>query len=275
MISRRVPEARNVLCDCLKSVFRKDEESAWTIVASRAHSSSYTYESGISDAKDDDESIYSTRHFTFTNDLLTAPVYRRLALHELSRPNSTRDPNAASSCNAPGHTSQLSVHARPSSTFRFPDITAPSREMESPTRSNKSYATYDDPRLVEVLDQAADGSSAVSDFEWLRSHPSGFRPQRYLPIRASLKREEMTIRDRERLDLKLINATRSGYLYEITVLLDNGADINAASPHNCQTILQIALMTHQSDSVVFFLLLFKTSISTFEMPGEGLYYTML
>jgi ankyrin repeat protein len=249
-----------MLCDCLKPVFRKDEESAWTIVASGGHSSVSTSETKSSVAKDDKDSIHSIRHFSFTNDLLTAPVYRRLTLNVLSRPKTVPNPTGASSSAATGDLSQLSAHRTPSKPFPSRGPTTPAIRTQSTTLSNHSHAKNHAPNFSALIDQAAGGaysSSTVSDLEWLRGGPSSLQVQRYLPIAASLKRGEMTVGDRTKLDLQLINATTRGSVDEMAMLLDNGADINAARSRNCQTLLQIALLTHQAESVIFFLLLYR------------------
>jgi ankyrin repeat protein len=251
-----MPEARNVLCDCLQSIFRRDEESAWTIVASAPRSSIHTTESVPSDMRADDEIRYPIKHFSFMNDLLTAPVYKRLTMNMLSRPRTAQCPEAVLPSNNKWH---LSHRASPSAPSRAPSFqgsaTITTRRQTVPSAS--SARTGEGHDLLDWIDRAAGksfSSSAVSDLWGFSAPQSEPKSQRYLPIRAILNREQMTVEERLALDLNLIGATRRGSMYEMAASLDSGADINAAPSPICETCLHIAVTTCKDERVVLFLL---------------------
>lgn len=82
-----------MVCEYLRPVFRKDEESAWTIVSGWSASSPGSFISASSTGHDTRDSVWSERSLAFINNLLTAPVYKRLALSALRPPRPTQKPN--------------------------------------------------------------------------------------------------------------------------------------------------------------------------------------
>lgn len=259
--TRTIHGARDVLCECLKPVFRKDEESAWTIVASTGRSSLHTSENVSNDVKADNESTYSIKYFSFTNDLLTAPVYKRLTLNLLSRPRTVQGLEDISPSNVSAHFANRAFHSAQPKALKSQDSAITTMRRQT-VPSASSGNPREGPDALLLIDHAAGKSfsfSTVSDLEWLKAGPSDPRPSRYLPIGASLNREQMTALERHTLDLQLIDATRRGSVYEMATFLDSGADINANPSHKCETALHIATTTHQDESVVLFLLHFENA----------------
>jgi ankyrin repeat protein len=264
-----------VLCDCPRPVFRKDEESAWTIVASAACSSLLTNQSASSDVRDDDASLHSAKHFSFTDDLLTAPVYKRVTLNMLSRSGTVPNPWDASSPSDARHLARNAAHPTRFKDASFEGYNATLVRWKS-TASETSASSSDGPDMLGLIDQAAGmtfSSSTVSD---RRLHQLGNRHQRsanhqslkYLPIRASPKREQMTAEECRTIDSKLYDAVRHGSLDEIALSLDDGADINAVALDSGDTILHVAMMTYQDDSLASFLLQYK-NVNIHVQNGKG------
>jgi ankyrin repeat protein len=265
-----MPEARNVLCDCLQPVFRRDEESAWTIVASAPRSSIHTTESVASDLRADNEIRYPIKHFSFMNDLLTAPVYKRLAINMLSRPRTVQCPEAVLPSNSNWHLSDRASPSAPSRAHSFQDSTTITMRRQTLPSASSAH-TGEGRDLSDLIDRAAGksfSSRAVSDLWGFSAPQSDPKPQRYLPIRAILNREQMTIEERLALDLDLIGATRRGSMYEMAASLDSGADINAAPSPTYETCLHIAVTTYKDERVVLFLLQYN-NVNVHARNGNG------
>ncbi len=225
-------------------MFRKDEESAWTIVASGAYSSVHTSETVSTDTRDENESLYSVKLFSFTNDLLTAPVYKRLALNMLRHPGKVQKPSAVRPSPATARLAERAVPltASKASFIRSSTTTIVRRKAGAHARDNCSEDP--EPDTLRLMGDAAGeifSPSTISDLDELRHdvlryHPvmrgsirSSLRFPKYLPLQATLKREQKTSENQHKLDLQLCAAAQSGSLDEIAALLDDGADINPKS----------------------------------------------
>ena len=279
---RPEPRARKLICDCLRPVFRKDEESAWTIVATRAPSSLYSF-SGISRIEGGPRnSIYSERSFAFTNDLLTAPVYKRLALSTLRRPRLSRKISGfppSSSIKLVAENRTLTDKSLAGSVHQS-CVTVTDKRSAAAATTNHVDAF--DTHLVQAINAAGEGftSSVVADYVrspiderptsstsytpelgtnnadgWILSPPS-----QWLPLRASVERAYFTADVQIKIDEELLDAVESGTLWDIAKALDAGADINAVKlPEPCETPLQLTKTRFVCCSALKLLLKYKNA----------------
>jgi hypothetical protein len=85
---RPVSSVQNAVLDLLQPVFRKDEESAWTIVktrqSTRAPSASIFSRSTRNQIPVEDAGQDGGRRFAFENDLFSGPVYKRILMMTLT-----------------------------------------------------------------------------------------------------------------------------------------------------------------------------------------------
>jgi Ankyrin repeats (3 copies) len=251
MSSRPQPKTRNLVCDCLRPVFRKDEESAWTIVATRAPSSRDSLSSLSKTKEDNSDSTWSFGSFAFINDLLTAPVYKRVVLSALQPPKASQKfygvpPSAYKDQTLPRKSPAASIHES--------CITITNRQSLAPTATNCINTTDGDSVLLAANAASASGvfsSSVVADL-------NGAKPFRWLPLRARVNRGQLTFEEESRIDAELLGAAKRNSLIRMAKALDAGADINsveAAGSH--QTALQIATNTLGCCSAVDFLLHYR------------------
>jgi hypothetical protein len=199
----------------------------------------FTSNSLTTGKQDDNESIYSVKQFSFTN------VYRRLKLKMLSRPEIVPVNRKVSSSSATGHLTKCGLR--------------PTIKGKIVKSARTSYLINDEPEVFHRIDSNAAGivfsPSIVSDLE---SFPSR-RSRKYLPIRATLKREQLTVEEKHTLDLTLLDAVRRGSLFESAATLDEGADINVIPPGGGDTPLQIAIANHEDKALVLFLLHYRNA----------------
>jgi hypothetical protein len=254
--SRPQPKTRGLVYDCLRPVFRKDEESAWTIVATEAASSRDSFDSISVNKETRRNSISSVRSFAFINDLLTAPVYKRLALSALqpAKPSQrshktlpSPSVEATSNEQTPDDKSQTaSVHKS--------CISTSNRQRRATATTNRLETADVDPVQLAVDVASASGtfsSSVIADLNEIRL-------SRWLPIRAIVSREHLTAEEQSSIDAELLNAAADNSLVGIAEALDAGADINAVdAPGSYQTALQIATNTSGGCSVVNFLVHYR------------------
>jgi hypothetical protein len=298
--NRSEPTARKLTCDCLRPVFRKDEESAWTIVATRAASSLHSY-SGISRIEGGRrDSMYSERSFAFMNDLLTAPVYKRLALSMLRRPRSSLKKSDV----PPSTSIKLVAEHR-----ALEDKSPPGSVDESCSTVNDKCPAIPTTDPVNTLDTelmkleigaSTEGfsSSVVVDYfhsgfrgsstshtghyfghifsRFYRWSPEDIDPSsrplpqsRWLPLLASVKRGNFTVEEQSDIDKELLNAVERGSLFETAQALDAGADINVAMlPEPCKTPLHVATTKVGCCPFLEFLLSYK-NVNLHVLDSEG------
>ena len=259
-----------MICDCLKPIFRKEEESAWTIVASGACSSLYTLDSISTGIRDDNDSLCSVKQFSFTNDLLTAPVYKRLALNMLRRPRGAQKPSAVLPSSATVHITNRALWPMTLTATSIQNSSITVSEEKPMTSSSSGPLGADEPVVLRLMSHAAGETfspSTLSDLNRLSSYPlnqylsflAGLRRPKYLPLQSTLRRERKTSDEQHSLDRQLLYATRNSSLHEIALLLDQGADINAMSLTSGNTPLQIAITAHQNELSALFLLQYKNA----------------
>jgi len=252
MTNRPQPNARSLVCDCLRPVFRKDEESAWTIVATGAASSRNSFSSLPNTKNDRRDSICSTRSFAFTNDLLTAPVYKRVALSALYLPKSSQKLLAGGPSTSIGSAADhqtLRSKSTPGSIHES-CIALMTKNLPAPTTTVHMNTTSADP--VQSAANAASGTFSHSTVTDLKG---SLLSSQWLPLRARVRRANLTGEERSKIDAHLLDAVERNFLIEIAGALDAGADINALRPpEGYQTALQLATNTPMLCAAVRFLL---------------------
>jgi hypothetical protein len=255
-MGRPQPEARNLICDCLRPVFRKDEESAWTIIATGAGSSRASLSTS---AWMDDrwESIFFDRPLACINDLLTAPVYKRLALSSLRPLRSSHSfqavvPSTSAAPTANYHLLRDRSHA--GSTQESCMTTIKRQSLARTTTHGMDTMGRD---LVELAADAAPETSGVFSSSVVADLKLREPSVQYLPLQASIKRGHLAVEQQSLLDFQLLDATEKKMVFEMAVALDAGADINALKPGSYQTALQIATTTPFHCPAVRLLLRYK------------------
>lgn len=165
IVSRPQPKARNLVCDCLRPVFRKDEESAWTIVATRAGSSRVSFNSVPRTVEDETDSIWSDRPFSFTDDLLTAPVYKRLLLSMLNSPRQSKNVDTATcsaSVKSASNRQTLSSTSQPDSTHESCITFKDRRSLASTVIPTNTMNATDGDQMQVAAEAAREPSAQVS-----------------------------------------------------------------------------------------------------------------
>jgi hypothetical protein len=221
------------------------------------------------------DSICSERSLAFINDLLTAPVYKRLALSALRRPrplrNSNRVPPSTSIESVPEH--QTLTVKSPAGSVHQSYVTVTDNRPPAAATTNVDASDTD---LAQLAVDAATGwfsSSAVTDCDLVEAWDPSLQ-SRWLPLQASVKRGSFTIEEQSKIDEELLNAVESGTLLDIAKALDAGADINAAKlPEPCKTPLQVATATSRCCSALSFLLKYKNAnLYVRDSRGRNLLY---
>ncbi|ERF73623.1 hypothetical protein EPUS_00876 [Endocarpon pusillum Z07020] len=243
------PETRDLVCECLRPVFRKDEESAWTIVFSGPASSPSSL-INASRTEDDTSSVWSERSFAFINDLLTAPVYKRLALSALQRPRPAQELDGVLPLTQAG--AIASYHMLPKKPWVCDSI----HETSINTRKRRSTAattikhmkTIDRGAMLVATDAASEvfSSGVVTDLR------DTLLSSRWLPLRASLQGGLISMEEQLRINAKLLDAAANNNLVAVAEALDAGADINAVRPGQGWTALHFAI-SHCCPAVRFLL----------------------
>jgi Ankyrin repeats (many copies) len=251
-------------------------------VASGARSSVYTSETVSNDVREDNESLYSVKNFSFTNDLLTAPVYKRLVLNMMRRPKTVQVSSVVSPSLATVRIQKLApvpmtTKAQSSRGSIFTVV-----EWQPAASPDGGWLGVHKPDVLDLIGDAAGENfspSTVSDLEKLPFEPltsfamsktfkAIMKCSKYLPLQATLKREQKTSEERHKVDLQLFDATRCGSLDEVAVLLDDGADINAVSPDDVNTPLHVAMSPDHDEQLVLFLLQYK-NVNVHARDGRG------
>jgi hypothetical protein len=254
--SRPQPKTRGLVYDCLRPVFRKDEESAWTIVATGAASSRDSFNSISENKEARRNSISSVRSFAFINDLLTAPVYKRLALSALqpAKPSQRSHKTLPSPSVEATSDEQTPDDKSQTASIHKSCINTSNRQRRATATTNRLETADADPVQLAAEVASASGtfsSSVIADLNETRL-------SRWLPIRASVSREHLNAKEQSSIDAELLNAATDNSLVRIAQALDAGADINAVeAPGSYQTALQIVTNTSRCCPVVDFLVHYR------------------
>jgi hypothetical protein len=221
---------QDILVDVFQPVFRKDEETAWTIVKSKQSTRSAP-STGHSDSvrnvlqcHDAVESVH--RRFTFENDLFLAPVYKRLLLRSLSAPDLIE-----------GHTDDSSLQgsasiltSKPNSKDFGKGLDVRIDDASSCALSSSSNDFDLTPKnIVNSLRSAGCFSMGVQvDLAEVRRTTGAFNlPKRSLPLHSALKQAQMEPNEQLRLNKRLIQCAHVEDMDMMAQALDDGADINA------------------------------------------------
>ncbi|MCJ1430899.1 hypothetical protein MMC27_000249, partial [Xylographa pallens] len=268
-----------VVLDILKPVFRKDEESAWTIVNSRAPYSASTRArtpawrpgssicigSKNSVAMQDDQPS-SNKRFDFENDLILGPVYKRILFAQL--------------CVIPTISEARSQDLEPQSSSNqgkqnVPDEGSNRPETESESTVGVSSIDREDwspENIVKILRACGGFSIGVgTDLEKLRRTEVGSRlPKRSLPLGAILMQNQLIPAGQAFVNAKLILGATMDDADQVAQALDEGAEINAISGEGC-TALQISLGGSQTSITAALILLYnETKVHLRDNIGDTL-----
>jgi ankyrin repeat protein len=263
-------ETRDLVCECLRPVFRKDEESAWTIIASGSASSPGSFINASSTEDDTRNSVWSERSFAFINDLLTAPVYKRLALSALRPPRPAQKSDGVlpltpavsmAGCRMLPNKPWLSGSVHGSS------INTGKRHSTAAT-TIKRMNEIDRGAMLMATDAASESfsSGVVTDLS------DTLLSSRWLPLRASLQGGLISMEDQLRINAKLLDAAEANNLVAMAEALDAGADINAVRPGQDRTALQFAIC-HYCPAVRFLLRYQNVNVHVRDYKGRTLLLT--
>ena len=270
---------QEVVLDILKPIFRKDEESAWTIVNSRApysastraRTSAWHSSSSIcirlkgSVAMQDDQPCNNKR-FDFENDLILGPVYKRILFAQL--------------CVIPATSGTRSQDLEPQSSSNqgkqyVPDEGSNRPDIESELAVGVSSIDRNDwspENIVKIL-RACGGFSTgvVADLEQLRRTEVESRlPKRSLPLGAILMQNKLIPAGQAFVNAKLILGATMDDADLVAPALDEGAEINAISGEG-YTALQISLGESQTSITAALILLYnETKVHLRDSKGDTL-----
>jgi len=272
-IRRPEPKVRDIVIDLLQPVFRKDEESAWTLVQSRNSTkfqrssrsgSFFSRPTSVVGELGQAAELRDNKRFAFENDLVTGPVYKRVLFAYL--------------CNFPTVPESMETvmeHCEPVQTNQSLGVNL--GDSAAPTTQGQSVfvgegVDWSPENICRVLQRSAGFSiSVLRDCQELRAaeKPSSL-PKRNLPLGSILKRHEMLPEKQRFLNAKLILAAAEQDLTLMAESLEEGADVNTLSEDN-RTALQICLHDAPESLAVDLLLLYReTNIQCRDEVGDTL-----
>lgn len=250
------------MIDILRPVFRKDEETAWTIVRTGSSSKRSSILSIFTGQNSTRTSLISlsaptVTRFAFENDLFLAPVYKRLLLAKL----------CDSSSGYRSHSRQESASSKKEQNSEQSKDTQLSKEefLHNAEESKYSDRTKCCAQSLALMffETGFFSTACVDDAKVLKETPQPrCLMRRHLPLSNFKKRHEKNRVEQTAVDSELWNHRRPDLL-RIAEVLDNGADINCKSPQTGYTLLytlleaSISRPTWKTISSVEYLLLYR------------------
>jgi ankyrin repeat protein len=248
-------------------VFRKDEESAWTIVKSRQSTKRPLTSSLFTEFNDsvnfDETAPMESKHFDFENELIVGPVYKRVLFAHLctlpvSKESSSKDTDET-------RTSDLSLSQSARSD------TSQGIEIDI----NTDFATDGDvgwspENIVKILKQSGGFSTSVlADLKEVKDASDSLRlPKRTLPLGSILKRNQMPPEAQKYQNAKLIMGAAMENAEQVAQALEDGAEINTVSDDG-RTALQMSLKMSLTSDIAALLLLYREANRNFRgVTGE-------
>ena len=266
---------QNIVVDVFQPIFRKDEETAWTIVQSKQTTKpppSTKYSESVRSALKEHETIkHSGPKFTFENDLFLSPVYKRVLLRSLSASDLIEEPSPqAQSSVLTGELSHQGV-------CNGPEIRVDDASSFKPSSLPNEFALTPN-NIINTLRSVGDFSVGVRiDLQDLRQTLGWFNlPKRSLPLHSALKRAQMEPEQQLHLNEQLLRAAAQEDEGLIAEALDNGADINTTGIDGksvldiCLKHIDLALYLQKGYSVaVELLLLYRETTLTSISKSKG------
>ena len=248
---------QDIVVDALQHVFRKDEETAWTIVQSKQSTRpppSTKYSESVRSALKNHESIENPGcKFTFENDLFLSPVYKRLLLRSLSAPDFIDD-------QLPQETSSvLTDELDNNGTRHGPQTRVDHASCRPPSSSGEFDLTPN--YIANTLRSVGDFSAGVqADLENLRQTMGRFNlPKRSLPLRSALRQAQMEPEQQSHLNEQLVRAALTSNENLLALALDGGAEINAVGDDD-RSALDICVSQSPYSVIAELLLLYRETV---------------
>lgn len=296
---RTSPQIQGVFLDILRPVFRKDEETAWTIANSRTRSSRLpssrvpssrapnrdrmsTWRPGLSIIPTSNRNSLAVadfqssqcKRFDFEDDLILGPVYKRVLFAQLCKTPPL--PEASSS--------DLFLSSKKSDSNPGPKIvpddvrTGPEMRTEPVVQASCNGGSDWSPENIVRILQACGGFSisVIADLEALRSAEDRSElPKRSLPLGSILKQYDLVPAAQAFVNAKLILGATMNDADQVAQALDEGAEINALSTEGL-TALQISLCESQTSIATALILLYnETKVHHRDRTGDTLlHYAM-
>lgn len=248
--------------EVLRPKFRKDEETAWTIVNSKIQPSTRMQESTIATSTRSGlgsmMSMISQRcgisgNLSFEDELFSGPVYRRLLITKL--------------CEQPMSYSGAKH-----------DLRASRRQAEDPRGLLSDQSTHDDNTLaLELRQQGIFSRSYHEDYlEFMACHRPRKLERRHMPLAAILCQEAMDQDDQTHIDDEFCKAVIDRDLSLVADALDQGADINCR--RSGKTALEFCMwewgrtqsysLPSEETTVAEFLMLYKETQIPYHFRGK-------
>ena len=236
--------------ELLQPVFRKDEESAWTVTRSKP-STRQTVSSVVKQSyrssvlATGNQEVSERTKFAFENDLVTGPVYKRLLFAELRRLPSVPE-TATSGSRTTAQTQSLLASSYDG---------VPALEQETSIVEEEDSTPEG---VIRILHDSTGFSVSVpTDLRELMSlQYDRTLPKRSLPLVSTLRRHEMEPEEQRFTNAKLILAAFNSEANQMAEALQEGAEINTESD-NGLTPLQICTKSSSSGLDIDLLLLYK------------------
>ena len=258
---------QEVVIDLLQPVFRKDEESAWTIVQSRTSTKFRTtsrrtsvFSRANSVISRNDVGLEGNQRFAFENELITGPVYKRVLFAHL--------------CNMP--TVPEAVHPTREQTGMANSraVSAIDAHVQPNQRQSLVVNDWSPENISRVLKKSAGFSISIfEDCEELaHAIDRSAVPKRSLPLGTILKRHGMLPEKQRFVNAKLILAAAEQDLNLMAEALEQGADINTLSDEG-KTPLQICLDDSSESLTTDLLFLYReTNVQHRNIAGDTLFH---
>lgn len=250
--------------EVLRPKFRKDEETAWTIVKSGLEPSTRMQESTIATSTRSGlgsmMSMVSQRcgisgSFSFEDELFSGPVYRRLLITKL--------------CEQPRSYSG-SKH----------DLRSSQRQAEDPSGPLPNQSDHDDNTLaLDLRQQGIFSRSYHEDYlEFVARHRPRKLERRHMPLAAILCQEGLDPDEQMHIDNEYCRAVIDGDLSRVADALDQGADINCR--RSGTTPLEFCIfkwgkersyapdLPSEETTIAEFLMLYKETHIPYQFRGE-------
>ena len=297
-----------MVVDLLQPIFRKDEETAWTIVKSQQSTKPSTM-SMFSDCsfvtiKDDGQS--AVRRFDFENDLILAPVYKRFLFNCLGAAPSIRDkftpvrnpddkagststvagtreengtqlsqPNAQSGLLWTGNSPRGGILPTDSSTSNYASTDTGTTHVRGDVTSLADNIDWTPDNITKILREIGGFSISVrSDLEEIQCSIEPFAiPKRSLPLRSLLKQHQMTPEEQAYVDAKLISGITAKAAHVVAEALDEGADINTRVREDTSPLRASLRVNTRSDVSALLLLYHETNIRYHSVLGDTILHT--
>jgi hypothetical protein len=258
---------RGAIVEAYQPVFRKDEETAWTIIQTRKVTKMKSRLSSIcsdanTSAATDPGPDNASKSFAFDNELFLGPVYKRLLLAKLCESE-----NKENGSKPAGSTRRSN-----------PGTSGNQCTNDCETRDNDAMETVLEGYATTMWEHRIFSRSCTEDLlEFLERHRPRKLSRRHLPLAVANRQKGLDPEEQEALNRDFLDAVQRRELEQVARALDQGAEANAELDGT--TDLQLCISTwyheraeqpdlpHESTTIAEFLLLYQETRIPYNFAG--------